>query len=129
MAKKKAKRHDLEVLHGDASAIDDKRVFCRFALPDVPVCFKDLKIGEKGQAVCKDIGGGGAGVEGVQEIKTRTPLEMWFNLSDGFEPMHLLGRAVWSRPSGKNWRTGIVFDKQRFMDLTRVLKAEALGNV
>ncbi len=124
----KAKRNRLKIVPNDHPAKDDKRVFCRFGLPAVPVRFKDLKIGEKGRGVCKDFGGGGAGIECAQEIKTRTPLEMWFDLPDGFEPMHLLGRVAWSRLSGENWRAGIAFDRQKLMDLARVLKTEALGN-
>ena len=41
------KRRQLEIVAGNATPQEDKRVFCRFALNRVPVRFKDLKIGDK----------------------------------------------------------------------------------
>ncbi|MDD5020004.1 MAG: PilZ domain-containing protein [Candidatus Omnitrophica bacterium] len=119
----KAKRNDLEIVPHDASESDDKRTFCRFFVEDVSVRFKDLRVGAKGEGVCKDIGGGGAGFDCVREIRPKTPLEMWFDFPDGFEPMHLLGRVVWSKAQGPLWRTGIAFDRQRLMSMARILKA------
>jgi hypothetical protein len=125
VAKGKEKRHQLEVLQGATPMIDDRRVFCRFAMPDIPIRFKDLKIGDKGEGICKDIGGGGAGVECSHEIKARTPLEIWFDLPDGFEPMPLLGKAVWSNLSENNWRIGVAFERQKLMNVARILKMGA----
>lgn len=122
MGMPRAKRKQLEIVDGDVPALEDKRAFCRFALPDIPVRFKDLRSGLKGEMKARDIGGGGAGVECAQEIKPRTPVELWFDLPDGFEPLHLLGKTVWSRPSGTSWRLGISFERQRLMSMTRVLK-------
>ena len=124
----KAKRGRLDVLQNHSQITEDKRLFCRFALNDVPVRLKDLKIGEKGSAVCKDIGGGGASVECAQELKVRTPLEMWFDLADGFEPMHLLGKVVWTRLLNASWRVGVAFDKPRLMSLARILRLETVEN-
>lgn len=125
----KAKRRELEILRSESCnsrSDEDNRVFCRFALNDVPVRFKDLKVGEKGGGVCKDIGGGGIGAEFGREIKPRTPLEMWVDLPDGFEPLHLLGKVVWSNLLGASCRVGVAFDRPRLMSLSRILK---LGGV
>jgi len=119
----KAKRRELAILKNTAAVQDDRRVFCRFALDNVPVRFKDLKIGEKSSGVCRDIGGGGAGIECREELKAKTPLEMWFDLPDGFEPMHLLGKVAWSSLVGSSWRAGVAFDKARMMSLARIMKA------
>lgn len=119
----KIRRSELQVLKAVAEK-EDNRVFCRFALGDVPVRFKDLKIGEKGSVVCKDISGGGAGIESAREIKPRTPLEMWFDLPDGFEPMHFVGKVAWSHLLGATWKLGIAFDKPRLMSMARILKWE-----
>lgn len=117
----KAKRKNLEILN-DTGNKDDKRVFSRFAVDNLPVRFKDLKVGQRGSAVCRDISGSGAGIDCSQELKPRTPLEMWFDLPDGFEPMHLLGKVAWSRSLGDAWRLGVSFDKARFMSMARLLK-------
>ena len=118
----KMKRRELEILKNTAAAQDDKRVFCRFALDKVPVRFKDLKVGVKSSAVCRDIGGGGAGIECREEIKAKTPLELWFELPDGFEPMHLLGKVAWSNLHGSSCRIGVAFDKARMMSLARIMR-------
>jgi len=86
------------------------------------VRFKDLKIGEKGVAMCRDLSGGGAGIETEREIRPRTPVEMWFDLPDGYEPMHLLGRVTWSSQQGTAWRLGVSFDRPRLMSMSRILK-------
>ncbi|MFH0940470.1 MAG: PilZ domain-containing protein [Candidatus Omnitrophota bacterium] len=125
----KAKRKELEILQSESCnsrSDEDSRVFCRFALNDVPVRFKDLKVGEKGGGVCKDIGGGGIGAEFSRELKPRTPLEMWVDLPDGFEPLHLLGKVVWSNQLDASCRVGVAFDRPRLMSLSRILK---LGGV
>ncbi len=124
----KKKRSELQILANDAPSQDDGRVFCRFALERVPVRFKDLKIGEKGSAICKDISGGGAGIESAREIRPRTPLEMWFDLPDGYEPLHLLGKVAWSYQTGPAWRLGISFDRPKLMGLSRILKLEVPDN-
>jgi len=117
----KAKRKNLEILK-DTGYEDDKRVFSRFAVDNLPVRFKDLKIGQRGTAVCHDISGSGAGIDSPSEVKPRTPLEMWFDLPDGFEPMHLLGKVAWSQSLGDTWKLGVSFDKARFMSMARLLK-------
>ncbi len=103
----------------------ERRVFCRFGLGDVVVRFKDLKAGEHGEGRCRDISGSGAGFSSAQELRPRTPLEMWFDLPDNFEPMHMLGRVAWSRQDGKDWRIGVSFDRQRLVSLARILHLES----
>ena len=125
----RAKRRELEIVQGDASFRDDKRVFCRFAVKDAPVRFKDLRVGEKGSAVCKDISGGGAGFECSQELKMRTPLELWFDLDDGYEPLHVLGKVSWLRQMEKHWHIGVAFDRPRLMSLSRILQTGTPQNL
>jgi len=120
----KIRRTDIQVQKSGPPQKEDLRVFSRFAINDVPVRFKDLKIGEKGSAVCKDLSGGGAGIQAQSEVRPRTPLEMWFDLPDGYEPMHLLGKVVWSSQQGSSWRLGIAFDRPRLMSMSRILKYE-----
>jgi hypothetical protein len=123
----KIRRSELEALKGSAGK-EDNRVFCRLALGDVGVRFKDLKGGEKGNFVCKDISGGGAGIESAREIRPRTPLEMWFDLPDGFEPMHVVGKVAWSHLLGVTWKLGVAFDKLKLVGMSRILKWGASAN-
>jgi hypothetical protein len=121
----KVRRTGIQILNSEPQGREDGRVFSRFAIDDIPVRFKDLKIGEKGSAVCKDLSGGGAGMESKREIRPRTPLEMWFDLPDGYEPMHLLGKVAWSSQKGASWLLGISFDKPRLMSMSRILKFQS----
>ncbi|MFA5038045.1 MAG: PilZ domain-containing protein [Candidatus Omnitrophota bacterium] len=119
---RKSKRNHLEIVPNGPGAGDDRRTFCRFFVKDVPVRFKDLKFGAKGEGVCRDFGGGGAGMDSPVGMRLKTPLEMWFDFADGFEPMHLLGRVVWARGEGASWKLGVSFDRQRLMSMSRILK-------
>ena len=118
----KMRRSELVVLRGDPGGAEDKRVFCRLGMDGVPMRFKDLKVGERGDGICQDISGGGAGLFLRREMRPKTPLEMWFDLADGLEPMHLLGRVVWSRQYPDGWHAGITFDRQKLMSMSRILK-------
>lgn len=124
----KMRRSELVVLRGDPGGTDDKRVFCRLGLGDMPMKFKDLKVGERGEGVCQDISGGGAGLFFRREVRPKTPLEMWFDLADGLEPMHLLGRVVWTRQEDEGWRAGVTFDRQRLLSMSRLLKRGDISN-
>ncbi len=121
---RKAKRKQLEIVSGSPGpSAPDNRVFCRFVVDNIPFRFKDLKLGKKGSGLCKDISGGGAGLEYSGEIKPRTPVEMWFEFPDGQEPLHLLGKVEWNRNQGASWRMGVSFDRQRLLSLGRILKS------
>ena len=103
---------------------EDKRIFSRLALPHIPLRFKDLKVGDHGTGRIKDIGGGGLGMESHVEIKQKTPLEMWLDLSDGFEPLHLLGRVAWIKRDGEVWQAGVVFSRQKLISMARIMRLE-----
>ena len=70
-----------------------------------------------------DIGAGGLGIETGIELALKTPVELWIDVADGFDPINLKGRVVWSKKvSAENCRTGIVFDCPRLIAFSRVLK-------
>ncbi|MDD5006328.1 MAG: PilZ domain-containing protein [Candidatus Omnitrophica bacterium] len=100
----------------------EQRMFSRFRV-NFPTRFRNLNVGRRGEGKCTDIGAGGVGIETEQELEPRTPLEMWIDVSDGFEPINLKGRVVWSQKVGaENCRTGVVFDCPRLIAFSRVLK-------
>ena len=102
----------------------DQRVFCRFGLCDVPIRYKELKFGERGQGVCENISGGGAAIAVNHELQIRLPLEMWIDLPNGSEPLHVLGKVVWSALCGSFWKAGITFDRTRLMSMARIFKGQ-----
>ena len=100
----------------------EHRMFSRFRV-NFPTRFRNLNLGKRGEGSCIDIGAGGVGIESAQELKTRTPLDLWIDVADGFDPINLKGRVVWSQKiSSENCRTGIVFDCPRLIAFSRVLK-------
>lgn len=124
MNRLKVTKNQAQIAMGEPPANDERRIFCRIAMKSVPMRYKDLKFGEKGVGECRDFSGGGASMDFGYQMKNATPLEMWFDLSDGHEPMHLLGKVVWSRQEGEAWRTGIAFERQRLISMARVMKME-----
>ena len=100
----------------------EQRMFSRFRV-NFPTRFRNLNVGKRGEGECIDIGAGGVGIESSQELTPKTPLELWIDVADGFDPINLKGRVVWSeKTSTENCRTGIVFDCPRLIAFSRVMK-------
>ncbi len=100
----------------------EHRMFSRFRV-NFPTRFRNLNVGRRGEGVCADIGAGGVGIESKTEIQPKTPLEVWIDIADGFDPINLKGRVVWSEKiNSENCRTGVVFDCPRLIAFSRVLK-------
>ena len=105
----------------DSKEAKEQRMFSRFRV-NFPVRYRNLNVGRRGEGLCTDIGAGGVSIDMNQEIDPRTPLELWLDIADGFDPINLKGRVVWSRNSGDNSKTGVVFDCPRLIAFSRVLK-------
>jgi hypothetical protein len=100
----------------------EQRMFSRFRV-NFPARFRNLIVGKRGEGRCTDIGAGGVGIESAEELEAKTPVEIKIDVADGFEPIDLKGRVVWSKKtSSENCRTGIVFDCPRLIAFSRVLK-------
>jgi hypothetical protein len=101
---------------------EEHRMFSRFRV-NFPARFRNLNVGRRGEGICADIGAGGVSIESSQAIEPRTPLEVWIDIADGYDPINLKGRVVWSkRLDAENCRTGVVFDCPRLIAFSRVLK-------
>jgi hypothetical protein len=106
----------------EEKAPKEHRMFSRFRV-NFPTRFRNLNVGRRGEGLCADIGAGGVSIETKQEIEPRTPLEVWIDIADGFNPINLKGRVVWSKKiDSENCRTGVVFDCPRLIAFSRVLK-------
>lgn len=120
----KCKRSKLQIVSEKPQKNDDKRFFCRFVLKDAAIRFKDLRLGDKFNGICKNIGAGGVGVVCDWNARIKTPVEMWLDCQDGFEPFHILGKIVWSVVREGSYQLGIAFDKPRLMSMSRILKLD-----
>ena len=100
----------------------EQRMFSRFRV-NFPARFRNLNVGRRGEGVCTDIGAGGVSIESSNIIDLKTPLEVWIDIADGYDPVNLKGRVVWSKKvDAENCRTGVVFDCPRLIAFSRVLK-------
>ncbi|MFH1691535.1 MAG: PilZ domain-containing protein [Candidatus Omnitrophota bacterium] len=120
----KRKRSQLQIVSDRPGRESDKRFFCRFMLKDFTIRFKDLRLGDKFGGVCKNISAGGMGVVANWNVQLKTPVEIWLDCQDGFEPFHIIGKVVWSVGTQDSCYMGIVFDRPRLMSMSRILKLE-----
>jgi hypothetical protein len=105
-----------------AATSGEQRMFSRFRV-NFPTRFRNLNVGKRGEGMCIDIGAGGVGIQSAYVLEPKTPLEMWIDVADGFEPINLKGRVVWSgKAESENYKAGVVFDCPRLIAFSRVLK-------
>lgn len=101
----------------------DNRIFFRNSLYDVKTHIKNVNTGERFEAFVKDISGSGMGLATSQEFAAGTIFEISLEIPDGFGPLKLLGRVVWSKEVNFfGPRTGVVILNPRFMSVSRILK-------
>jgi hypothetical protein len=116
-------KHDVAPVMSPAVTRTDNRVFFRNPLYDVGAEIKNVNTGERFSAWIKDISGSGMGLATPQEFSNGTVFEIALEIPDGFGPLKLLGRVVWSRSIDVfGVRTGVVILNPRFMSVARILK-------
>jgi len=99
--------------------MEERRVFTRINAR-VPVRFLDLSSGREGQAETLNISGNGLGLVTNDDLSTLTPLVIWLNIPDEYEPLCVRGRVAWSEPlSG---RVGVHLENAGLLGLGRVLR-------
>lgn len=102
--------------------MDDRRIFERFAV-SFPVNFINLNSGGEGLAQSEDISAKGAGFTAAQELRPKTPLEMWLQIPDNAEPLYARGEVAWSKMAGQDkYRIGVNLEKADLMGLSRILR-------
>lgn len=101
----------------------DNRIFFRNPLFDVKTQIKNVNTGERFEAFIKNISGSGMGLSTTREFPSGTIFEISLEIPDGFGPLKLLGKVVWSREFGLfGPKTGVVILNPRFMSVSRILK-------
>ncbi|MDD5019383.1 MAG: PilZ domain-containing protein [Candidatus Omnitrophica bacterium] len=102
---------------------NDHRIFYRNPLYNVKTQIKNVNTGERLEAFVKDISGSGMGLSTSRVFSPGTIFEIAMEIPDGFGPLKLLGRVVWSRDADLlGVRTGVVVLNPRFMSVSRILK-------
>lgn len=103
--------------------MEDHRIFERFNA-DMPLRFLELDGNREGTARTKDISAKGMGIICKEQLKSRTPLEVWLEIPDKGEPLYARGEVVWARQQGLDeYRMGIHLEKANLMGLSRVMRA------
>lgn len=101
----------------------DNRIFFRNPLYDVKTQIKNVNTGERSEAFVKDISGSGMGLATGSLCSTGSILEIALEIPDGFGPLKLLGRVVWSKNMDfLGCRTGVAILNPRFMSVARIIK-------
>ena len=101
----------------------DNRIFFRNPLYDVKTQVKNVNTGERFSAFVKDLSGSGMGLATSEAFSAGTIFEISLEIPDGFGPLKLLGRVVWSKEVDfLGYKTGVVILNPRFMSVSRILK-------
>lgn len=116
-------RSEISLARVPSSVRTDNRIFFRNPLYDVKTHIKNVNTGERFDAFVRDISGSGLGIATTCEFSTGTIFEISLEIPDGFGPLKLLGRVVWSKEINfLGYKTGVVILNPRFMSVSRILK-------
>jgi hypothetical protein len=101
--------------------MEERRVFARIKIK-IPIKFLVLPEGKEGQAETVDISANGVGFVTKDDLAVKNALEMWLDLPDHHEPLHVLGKVAWSKDTGDNihQRVGVHLGEERPIGLGRV---------
>lgn len=103
--------------------MEDKRIFERFSVR-LPLRFLNLNNGKEGIGETRDISAKGIGLVAVEQLTSRTPLEIWVDLPNGASPLYSRGEVVWSKPptNAQEYWAGIELEEANLMGVARVLR-------
>ena len=113
---------DFEPEEKAVESMEDKRIFQRFVVK-FPVRLLDLNSGKEGLALTEDVSAKGIGLSTKEELKPRTPVEIWLQIPDKGEPVYTRGEVIWTKSIGENgYRAGVSLEKADLMGLSRILR-------
>lgn len=103
--------------------MEDRRIFERFETR-FPLRFIDLKDNKEGSAQSEDVSAKGIGFLVRDELKLRTPLELWLQIPDKGEPLYTRGYVAWSKMVTPNeYRIGVNLERADLMGMSRALRS------
>jgi hypothetical protein len=99
----------------------ERRIFARINIK-IPLKFLNSANDKEGTAETVDISANGVGFVTKENLLPETPLEMWLDIPDHHDPLHILGKVVWSQDLGNNMdkRIGVHLGEERLIGLGRV---------
>ncbi len=100
----------------------ERRIFDRFPAR-FPAKFKDTR-GDFGSDVfLRDASAAGANIITKDRMFFNDRIDLEVELPDGYEPLTLSGRVMWSKPTNTTmWDIGLQFDEVNFMKMHRLFK-------
>ncbi|MCK5581009.1 MAG: PilZ domain-containing protein [Candidatus Omnitrophica bacterium] len=102
--------------------VEDQRMFERF-FARFPVKFKHARTDFGEDVFLRDASAQGIKLTSKERLFIHDSISVLVKLPDGFAPMELNGRVVWSRPKDPTmWDIGVEFHKVRLMGMERMFK-------
>jgi len=110
-------------LKEEAGEMEDRRVFARIKVK-LSLKFVDTLTGKTGQAETVDISANGVGFITDETLSPKTPLELWLDIPDKHEPVHMEGKVIWSKSNNgiSRQRVGVCLENPEFIELARVMR-------
>lgn len=100
----------------------DRRIFERIPV-DFPLRLKNNAQDKESNGYCWDVSANGVGLFSKEKLGRNDRLEMWLELPQKYNPLHLSGEVVWVREAQPQiWRVGIQLLKTHLMDLSLVMR-------
>lgn len=102
--------------------MEDRRIFARISAK-VPLRLQEAVGGAESRAESLDISADGLGVMAYENLACNTHLEIWLDIPDHHQPLHLEGEVVWCNrvsDSGDEYRIGIQLQHQELFSLSRL---------
>lgn len=103
----------------------DRRVFVRFSL-QIPIRFLEIGREKEREGQVLNISANGIGFISNTRLPNNTPLKIWIEVPGRSEPLHLLGKVIWSKKStikkDKPWRAGAQLENANLVGLSQILQ-------
>lgn len=110
--------------------MEDRRVFARTEAK-IPLAFLVTNSGREGTAKTIDVSANGLGIVAEESLPVQAELEMWLNIPDHHEALHVKGVIIWSKEiSGSaQQRLGVALQKPDLIALARTLWIKQKCNI
>ncbi len=103
--------------------IEDRRMFERIPAK-FSVGYLDLSSRTSNRAETFDISANGIGIVTNKELPADASLDVWVDIPNSSEPLHVRGDVTWSKMVEPNkYKVGVLLDTIKLMEMSRILRA------
>jgi len=101
--------------------MEERRMFARINIK-IPLKFMDSHTEAIGEAEVVDVSANGVGFVTKENLAVDTPLDVWLYVPDNHDPIHIVGKVVWSQQLDDNIhkRVGVHLGEERLIGLGRI---------